>query len=381
VLKFSRDDEIWACLALSKASSLGCKTWQKILEVFRTPAHALANSSQWSEMGLVNSSQAKKILSGQWEPEARQEFERIQSGLEKVLIWSDPEYPEHLRHIAGPPILLYYAGDISLIKSPCLAVVGSRNSSAYGREMTSRICRELSGKGITIVSGFAEGIDREAHRAALAGPGSTVAVLGTGIDLIYPAINQDLWKHIRDQGLILTEFPRGTRPEAHNFPYRNRIISGLSLGVVVMQAEIKSGSMLTAGYALDQNREVFALPGQVNIDNFTGCNHLIRQGAMLIRTAQDILEALQPGLKNHLQQEKKNEPSATAPAKPDIPGDLNSEENAVAGELLNRDRTHIDDLSQCLDLSPSRINRILVNLEIRGIVRREPGMYYKLVQN
>ena len=381
MLKFSRDDEIWACLALSKASSLGCKTWQKILEVFRTPAHALANSSQWSEMGLVNSSQAKKILSGQWEPEARQEFERIQSGLEKVLIWSDPEYPEHLRHIAGPPILLYYAGDISLIKSPCLAVVGSRNSSAYGREMTSRICRELSGKGITIVSGFAEGIDREAHRAALAGPGSTVAVLGTGIDLIYPAINQDLWKHIRDQGLIITEFPRGTRPEAHNFPYRNRIISGLSLGVVVMQAEIKSGSMLTAGYALDQNREVFALPGQVNIDSFTGCNHLIRQGAMLIRTAQDILEALQPGLKNHLQQEKKNEPHATAPAKPDIPGDLNSEENAVAGELLNRDRTHIDDLSQCLDLSPSRINRILVDLEIRGIVKREPGMYYKLVQN
>jgi len=381
VLKFSREDEIWACLALSKTRSLGCKTWQKILEVFRSPAQALANSSHWAEMGLVSSSQAGIFNSGQWKSEAQREFERIQSGQEQVLIWSDSEYPEHLRHIAGPPVLLYYLGDISLAKSPSLAVVGSRNSSAYGREMTSKICRELSEKGITIVSGFAEGIDREAHRAALSAPGSTVAVLGTGIDLIYPAINQDLWTHIRDHGLILSEFPRGTRPDAHNFPYRNRIISGLSLGVLVMQAEIKSGSMLTAGYALDHNREVFALPGQVNLPGFSGCNQLIRQGAILVRTAQDILEALQLGLKNHLQQENDNEMSAPVPAEPALPGDLTSEEKAVAGELINRERTHIDDLSQCLDLSPSSISRILVNLEIRGMVRREPGMYYKFVQN
>lgn len=381
MLKFSRDDEIWACLALSKAKSLGCKTWQKILEVFRSPAQALAKSSHWSEMGLVTSTQAGIFNSGQWESEAGQEFERIQSGQEQVLIWSDSEYPEHLRHIAGPPILLYYLGDISLVNNPCLAVVGSRNSSAYGREMTLRICRELSEKGITIVSGFAEGIDREAHRAALAGPGSTIAVLGTGIDLIYPAINQDLWGHIRDKGLILTEFPRGTRPEAHNFPYRNRIISGLSLGVLVMQAEIKSGSMLTAGYALDHNREVFAIPGQVNQDSFTGCNHLIRQGAMLVRTARDILEALQPGLRSHLEQEKGDGSSTPVSAEPDLPGDLGSEEKSVAGELSNRERMHIDDLSQCLDMSSSRISRILVDLEIRGIVKREPGMYYKLIQN
>ncbi len=381
MLKFSRDDEIWACLALSKASSLGCKTWQKILEVFRSPAQALANSSHWSEMGLVNASQAGRFHSGQWESEARQEFKNIQTGPEQVLVWSDPEYPEHLRHIAGPPILLYYLGDISLVNNPCLAVVGSRNSTAYSREMTSRICRELSRTGITIVSGFAEGIDREAHRAAISGPGSTIAVLGTGIDLVYPAINRDLWGPIRDNGLILTEFPRKTRPEAHNFPYRNRIISGLSLRVLVMQAEIKSGSMITAGYALDQNREVFALPGQVNLDSFTGCNQLIRQGAMLARTARDILEALQPGLKSHLERKKIDESSAPVSTHADLPGDLGIEEKSVAVELLNRGRMHIDDLSHCLEMSPSRISRILVNLEIRGTVKKEPGMYYKLIQN
>ncbi|WP_291323408.1 DNA-processing protein DprA [Desulfonatronospira sp.] len=381
MLNYTRSDEIWACLALSNTRTLGCKTWQKILEVFRSPAQALANSSHWAEMGLVTHTQAGQFKSRQWEPAAAVAFERIQSGREQVLIWSDPEYPETLRHIAGPPILLYYLGNIALVQGPCLAVVGSRNSTAYGREMAFRICRELSSKGLTIVSGFAEGIDRQAHKAALEGPGSTIAVLGTGIDLIYPAVNQDLWMHVRERGLIVSEFPRGTKPEAHNFPYRNRIISGLSLGVLVMQAALKSGSMLTAGYALEQGREVFAMPGPVNQNSFTGCNHLIRQGALLVQSDQDILEALQPRLKIHLQQETGTGPVLQALPEPQLPPDLSSDEKSLAVEIANRERVHIDELTQKLNLTPSRINQLLVNLEIRGVVKREPGMYYKLMKN
>jgi len=378
VHNYTRSEEIWACLALSKAKSLGCRTWQKILDVFRSPARALAKSEYWADMGLVSPAQSSRFHAKEWERQALEELESIESGRMRVLIWSDPEYPEPLRHIAGPPILLYYLGDISLLKNPCLAVVGSRNSSGYGREMASRICSALSREGLTIVSGFAEGIDREAHKGGLKGSGKTIAVLGTGIDLIYPAMNRDLWEPIQKNGLIISEFSKGTRPEAHNFPYRNRIISGVSLGVLVVQAELKSGSMLTAGYALEQNREVFAVPGAVNLDTFSGCNYLIRQGAVLVQTAGDILEVLGPRLRrSEVQQwtENNRHPDET---EPELPQGLSSEEKQVASMLIKRGRIHIDDLAQSLDISVSRVSRILIHLEILGVVRREPGMYFRL---
>ncbi len=377
VSRYSRWDEIWACLALTKARSLGCKTWQKILEVFRSPAQALAQSKYWAEMGLVTPSQAKKFQAGDWEEQARQEYRRIEQKGLQLLIWSDPEYPELLRHITGPPILLYYSGDISLVHNPSLAVVGSRKSSVYGRKMTAGICETLSREGMTIVSGFADGIDREAHRAALSGPGSTIAVLGTGIDLIYPAANKKLWLDIRDRGLILTEFPLGTKPEAGNFPYRNRLISGLSLGVMVAQATTKSGSMITAGYALEQNREVFAVPGEANQESYAGCHHLIKEGALLVQSAEDILEVLRPRLQKVLASSQGKEESG-GESRNKLPQDLGSEEKVIAQAIVEQGRLHIDDLASASGLSVSRVSQVLVHLEIKGVVRKEPGMYYAL---
>ena len=376
--KYSRSQEIWACLALSKARNLGCRTWQKILEVFRSPAQAVARSGYWAEMGLVSKSQAGNFLSRDWEREAAYEFERIQSGQDQVLIWTDPEYPDHLRHIPGPPILLYYLGDISLLGNPCLAVVGSRNSSRYGLEMAAAICRDLSRHGLTIVSGFAEGIDRQAHMAGLSGSGGTIAVLGTGIDLIYPALNRDLWEPIKKRGLFLSEFQRGTRPEAHNFPFRNRIISGLSLGVLVVQAALKSGSMLTAGYALEQGREVFAVPGAVNLESFTGCNHLIRQGALLVQSADDVLEALTPSLGAYLKPDKLEKEVKCGQNNHLFDG-LNSEELKVANVLSERGRIHIDELTDLLDMNAAGVSRILIHLEIQGVIKREQGMYFSII--
>ncbi len=375
--KYSRSQEIWACLALSKARNLGCRTWQKILEVFRSPAQAVARSGYWAEMGLASKSQAGNFLSRDWEKEAIDEYERIQSGRDQVLIWTDPEYPDLLRHIPGPPILLYYLGDISLLSNPCLAVVGARNSSVYGLEMAAGICRDLSRSGLTIVSGFAEGIDRQAHMAGLSGSGGTIAVLGTGIDLIYPALNRDLWEPIKKSGLFLSEFQRGTRPEAHNFPFRNRIISGLSLGVLVVQAALKSGSMLTAGYALEQGREVFAVPGAANLESFTGCNHLIRQGALLVQSADDVLEALAPSLGALLKQDKL-EKKANCGKKGPLCDGLNSEEFKVVNVLSEQGRLHIDELTDLLDMNSAGVSRILVHLEIQGVIKREPGMYFSI---
>ncbi len=375
---YSRDEELFACMAIVKARGIGPRTRQKILGKYSSPAQALDNCRHWQEQGLVGKDQLRLFLSRSWERQTNEELEFIARKHLTVILWTDPEYPEMLRQISSPPAMMYYRGDVSLLNSHCLAVVGSRQSSRYGQEMAMNICRGVSAAGMTIVSGFAYGIDRQAHLATVDNTGGTIAVLGTGIDLIYPAMNKDLWTRIIEKGLILTEFCPGTKPDPGNFPFRNRIISGISLGVLVVQSAIKSGSMITAQLALEQNKEVFAVPGAVNMDNYDGCNHLIKQGAHLVQKADDILEVLAPMLKASYPlkpgkiHEKKGAP------KPFFPEDVGPDEKTIAELLTSQDQIHIDELTKSLGWSSQKVSQTLVLLEIKGLVRRIPGMYYSL---
>jgi DNA processing protein len=378
--KHSRDDELFACLAFVKARGMGPVTWQKIFNRYGSPALALENSQAWHGEGLVRKGQTEAFQSGSWEKEVRHELGIIARKNLGVILWTDPEYPEGLRQISGPPAMMYYIGDTSLLKNPGLAVVGSRQCSSYGLRMAKSICGDISAAGMTIVSGFAYGIDRQAHMASADNPGGTIAVLGTGIDLVYPAVNRELWIKIAEKGLILTEFCPGTAPDPGNFPYRNRIISGLALGVLVIQSAIKSGSMITARLALDQNREVFAVPGAVNMENYDGCNMLIKEGAHLVQHADDILEVLAPMVQAMSHQGGDCVVDHQTASRPDPLQDLDPEERQLTSHLQGRDHVHIDELTKKLGWSSQDVSRILVLLEIKGLVTRSPGMNYSLRQ-
>jgi DNA processing protein len=377
--KYSRDDELFACMAFVKARGIGPRTWKKIFDKYGSPALAIENCPGWHEEGLAGKGQSEAFQSRLWEREACREIEIIVRKNLGVILWNDPEYPENLRQIPGPPALMYFIGDTSLSRNHSLAVVGSRQSSNYGLRMAKSICGDISAAGMTIVSGFAYGIDRQAHLAAVDHAGGTIAVLGTGIDLVYPAMNKDLWVKIAEKGLILTEFCPGTTPDPGNFPYRNRIISGLALGVLVVQSAVKSGSMITAGLALDQNKEVFAVPGAVNMDNYDGCNQLIKQGAHLVQHADDILEVLAPMVKVLSPPERDPGMDQKIISKPAPTENLNQEERQLTGLLAGRDKIHIDELTKKLGWSSQVVSQILVLLEIKGLVKRSPGMYYSLV--
>ncbi|WP_031388185.1 DNA-processing protein DprA [Desulfonatronum thiodismutans] len=411
-----RHDEYLASLALRNSSGLGPRTWKRLLEHFGRAAVAVEHAGQWHGLGLARNNQVQEFLAGSWRAATEQEALDARSKGMEVLLWSDKDYPALLRRIPNPPALLYLAGDRGLLASPALAMVGSRKCSRYGMEAVRSISREVSRAGICVISGFAAGIDRQAHVSALEEIGSSIAVLGTGLDLLYPAANKDLWLRLLRQGLIVTEFAPGTRPDAVNFPHRNRIISGLSLGVLVVEAAVRSGSLITASIALEQGREVFALPGPVNMESYDGCHHLIRQGATLVRTVEDILTELRPQL---IGIKSSDAPKPLASDSQDIvsdkpkdltrlfskeisgdtpmaststskagnqfastnkaPGEtLNPEEERLIRFLENRDRVHIDDICNELDDEPSRVSTLLLLLEMRSLVMRYPGMYYSV---
>jgi DNA processing protein len=373
--KYSRIEEIRACLAMYHIKGLGPITWKRLADHFGSPARALNNYEQWLDLGLARDSVVKAVKDKQWEEKVEQDLKRIASKNYGIVIWTDDDYPYLLRQIPDPPFVLYFSGDKKLLNGACLAVVGSRKCSRYGQDMAGKICSELSAKGVTIVSGLAQGIDSKAHLAALDGKGSSVAVLGTGIDIIYPATNKTLWHKLTQTGLVVTEFAPGTKPESPNFPHRNRIISGLSLGVLVVQGAQKSGTMITAMLALEQNRLVFAVPGAVNMANFDGCNYLIQQGAFLVQTAVDILRELKPMLgKQHAF--PATEEKDTAPPNEEL--DLSRDEEKVLETLAKEIKMHIDHLAHELDWPSFKVSQILIDLEIKGAVKRLPGMHYSV---
>lgn len=289
---------------------------------------------------------------------------RVESHRATVVTLADDAYPAPLRQLPDPPLALFHRGDFALAQKPAIAVVGSRRVSAYGISAAEQIARELAVAGIVVVSGLAEGVDAAAHRAALDAGGTTVAVLGTGIDLVYPRRNRKLAQMIEERGLLLTEFPPGTPPFRHNFPVRNRIISGLTLGVVVVEAHSRSGSLITARMALEQNREVFAVPGSIYAPGSEGTNRLIQHGAKLVQTVDDIFDELPAKLR----------PVRIDSSAPPAPLD------ALLTAFPLGEATHIDSVAEAVATSVADLAEPLFQLELGGWLRASAGGRYVRVR-
>ena len=291
------------------------------------------------------------------------EIELIKKHNAQVISIHSDSYPESLRNIHNPPILLYVQGSLPSFKLPHVAVVGTRLASHYGLKMSETIARDLSLSGVVIVSGGARGCDSYAHKGALDGGGLTVAVLGTGLDVVYPKENEKLYENIKNSGALVTEFPFGTAPLPYNFPARNRIISGLSRGIVVAEAPLKSGAMMTARMGLDEGRDVFAVPGKSTSDKSSGTNKLIKDGAMLVDSAEDILS-------NYNIEIIKNADNKESSDKK-----LNSEESKIV-EILSDEPIHIDKLMKLSQITIQKLSYILLDMELRGLIKQQAGKHY-----
>jgi DNA processing protein len=279
----------------------------------------------------------------------------------QLVPFSHSDFPAALRAIPDPPLMLYCDGDLTLLSCPMLAIVGSRNASAQGKANAEAFARALSGAGLTIVSGLALGIDAHAHAGGLQGAGSTVAVIGTGADLVYPRRHQQLSRDIASRGCVVSEYSLGTPVLASNFPQRNRIISGLALGVLVVEAAAKSGSLITARMALEQGREVFAVPGSIHSALSKGCHQLIKEGAALVETADDVLRQLRlPAPVRVAADEGGNDEGGSGPERPLL-------------HALGHDPVHPDALQQRLGCAPGLLSAQLLALELAGRIERLPG--------
>ncbi|KTD64625.1 DNA-processing protein DprA [Legionella spiritensis] len=279
-----------------------------------------------------------------------------------LLTWEDPRYPALLREIHDPPIALYAMGDLNAFQQPCLAMVGSRKPSITGEETARRFAFELAKHQITIVSGLALGIDAQAHTGCLAAGGKTIAVMGTGVNCVYPRRHEALARRISEQGLLISEFPLNSSPNAGHFPRRNRIISGLSLSTLIVEAAIKSGSLITARLALEQNRDVMAIPGSIHNPQARGCHFLLQQGAKLITSTADVLEEF--GLSG--QSEKMNTPPSSL---------ATNNENLV--KCIGFEITTVDQIAIRSGLSIEAVACDLAALEVQGIVKAVPGGYMR----
>ena len=293
-------------------------------------------------------------------------WENIQKAKINVLTWEDEAYPRRLKEIDQPPPVLYLSGEIKMEDEWAVAIVGTRRMTPYGRQVAEEIASVLAGNGITIVSGLAKGIDAVAHQAALNTGGRTLAVLGSGVDRVYPYEHRRLAEKISAQGALVSDYPPGTAPEASNFPPRNRIIAGLSLATVVVEAGLDSGALITATFAVEQGREVFAVPGNITASQSQGTNRLIRDGAHPLLDAQDILEVL-----NLTQVTEQREALAVLPTDPD---------EASIYRVLGREPTHIDEIRNQTDMPIDKVSATLALMELKGMVRQVGGMHYVAVR-
>lgn len=353
-------------LALRLVRGVGNVTYRELLERFGTPQTVLSASvSALTEAG-VHAAVAQAVMAfDQWQDVDLELGKLTRAGI-RLVTREDAEYPVNLTHLHDPPPFLYVRGAFVPADRFAIAIVGSRSASAYGRAIAQDLARGLIQKGVTIVSGLARGIDAEAHRATLAGKGRTIAILGSGVDVIYPSEHRSLAEEIARNGAVVSEFPLGSKPDAAHFPYRNRVISGLTLGTVVVEAAEKSGSLITARCAVEQNREVFAVPGNVTASRSRGPHRLIKEGAKLVEGVDDILSEIAPTLV-----------SAHAPV-PSSGVDLEPHEEQLVG-LFDGDPLHVDALIARSGLSAARVLEALLGLELKGVVTQLPGTHFALI--
>ncbi|MBI5682864.1 MAG: DNA-protecting protein DprA [Deltaproteobacteria bacterium] len=355
----SGDIRFW--LGLNNVPNIKKSVYKNLIQNFGSAYNVFKASVE--ELSLVTdfkTAQEIKRFNG-WE-KIDKEIELLKKHSISVITISDSKYPKNLLSINDPPQYLYVKGIIQEYDRLAIAVVGTRAPSYYGTTVAEKIAQELAQYGVTVVSGLARGIDSAAHRGALSGKGRTIAVLGCGIDIVYPRENKKLFEEIAEKGAVISEFPIGTPPLPHNFPLRNRIISGLSLGVLVVEASLRSGSLITARLALEYNRDVFCIPGAITSDRSKGTNKLIKDGAKLVESVKDILEDFYE-IRENRKKEGGNNLS------------LSKEESKVL-DLLDGGPIQIDTIIQRTHLSPAEISTLLLEMEIKGLIEQQPGKIF-----
>jgi len=367
-------------IALKAIPGIGNTAISSLLDRFGSPEAVFAAGEQdLCVVPGINQKTAQSILSFKnWDIIARQIEVLNKKGI-KIITCQDELYPDRLRNIYDHPAYLYVSGTLQK-DDVSIAVVGSRHASSYGKYTTEKISRELALQGITIVSGMARGIDSCAHRGALSVSGRTLAVLGCGLNIIYPPENKKLFLDIQQHGAVISEFPLDTQPMPFNFPARNRIISGLSYGVVVVEAGEKSGSLITARLAMEQGRDVFAIPGMIDAPASRGTNSLIKQGAKLIDNIHDILEDILPQIDRTSTREsiqKKDKIQMAAFDLPDKTETLNGVHHKIV-KFLTSEKKHADEIISVLGVSPPDVLSSLITLELKGIITQHPGKLFSL---
>ena len=378
--RLTPEDELY-WLALRLVPGLGTRRVVQLMERFQSPALLFRASVSELEAAGVPPGPARSVVSGCTFDDAVEQQNKMRALGAVLVTFHDPLYPEVMRDILDPPLILFARGDLALLNYPGIAVVGTRKPTPYGMAVAEKLGGDLGAAGLNVISGMARGIDTAAHRAALAVGGKTTAVFGCGVDMIYPSENRRLHEEISTKGLAISEFPMGAPAYPQNFPIRNRIVSGISCGVLVVEGAQYSGSAITARLAMDQGREVYAVPGNITSPASWGPNLLIRQGAKLVTTAQDIVNELTPEIRRRIQNgsgASKGNGSDSGPKQSTLP----LGPNAVLGDLLLAkvtvdSPTHIDDLLGCLEnYSSSEIVAVLFELELLGLVRQLPGKQF-----
>ncbi len=355
-----------ALLGLYSIPSIGPAKMRNLIAAFGSPEAVLeASARQLMSVEGIEKKTAEKIKKGPNERFVKEQLEKIREYDVSLLSYWDEKYPEILKKIYDPPAFLFFKGNPEVFNNDAVAIVGARVPSEYGKIITERFAEEICRQNLTVVSGFARGVDTIAHKTVLKNNGVTVAVLGNGLDWIYPAENKSFINQMYDKGAIVSEYAMGAKPDAGNFPKRNRIISGLSLGVLLTEAGAKSGALITALYALEQNREVFAVPGNITSGKSLGTNRLIKEGAKPVMSVNDIFEELNIHV-GDLKKEPKKIPKLTEPAK-------------TIYNLLSDTPMHIDKISIEAQASPADTLTALLTLELMGIIKQLAGkMFIKI---
>lgn len=348
-------------LAFMQVPGIGPTRFQTLVDHFST----LKEAWHAPESGLrevLSSHLVEAVLSVRDVIDVERLYEDSTRDGVRVTCWIDDDYPRLLKEVSAPPPVLYYRGQLVETDTTAVAIVGTRKMSRYGQDMAKSIAFDLARAGVTIVSGLALGVDGIAHRAAIEAGGRTIAVLGSGIDVIYPGKHRDLARKIEQQGAVITEYPPGTPPDRFNFPPRNRIISGLSRGVVVVEAPERSGALITVDFAAEQGRDAFAVPGPVNAPASAGCLRILREGATLVRSAGDVLEDL------HIRPVDYEQPA-------EEPVALSDAERRLLAVLTSQPQ-HIDDIAAQLGKTVAEVSGELMMLELQSSVQSEGGGYY-----
>jgi DNA processing protein len=361
--------EIFAWVGLYLIPGLGNSAFRRLIKEFGSPEAVF-------EVGLpellkvegVREEIAHRIAGKQFMTDPEEELKKVEELNARIITYRDPSYPALLKEIPSPPMLLYVRGKDIPNSRTCIAVVGSRNPTHYGIKAAERIGFGLAKRGAGVVSGMAKGIDSAAHNGCMMGKGFTIAVIGTGIDRVYPPSNKKLSDRISESGAVISEFPTGSPPEPRNFPIRNRIISGLSRGVVVVEATKNSGSLITASLALEQGRDVFAVPGSIDSFKSTGAHLLIKQGAKLVENADDVLDEFGFGARPVPENYRFEGMKDTLP-------EMNESEKKVY-EILGDYPMHIDEIVRRGEMDAGKVSGALMGLELKGLARQLMGKMF-----